>query len=96
MQPPTGRQAPRLLDQVRDAIRLRHYSICIEQAYLGWIRRYILFHHKRHPREMGRAEIEAFLSRSVIPTQICPMLNKSAADFLFQRDCPGKRLGFRQ
>lgn len=53
---------PRLLDQVREAIRIRHYSIRTEQAYLQWIRRFILFHGKRHPREMGAPELTAFLS----------------------------------
>jgi integron integrase len=53
---------PRLLDQVREAIRIRHYSIRTEQAYLQWIRRFILFHGKRHPREMGGPELTAFLS----------------------------------
>ena len=56
----------KLLDQVRDLIRLKHYSIRTEQAYLGWIRRFILFHHKRHPREMGKAEIEAFLTHLAV------------------------------
>jgi hypothetical protein len=45
--------ASRLLDQVRDVIRIKHYSIRTEQAYLQWIRRYILFHDKRHPSELG-------------------------------------------
>jgi hypothetical protein len=44
---------PRLLDRVRDAIRLRHYSPRTEEAYVGWIRRFILFHGVRHPAEMG-------------------------------------------
>jgi len=43
----------KLLDQVRDVIRLKHYSIRTEQAYVDWIKRYILFHDKRHPQEMG-------------------------------------------
>lgn len=55
-------QPPRLLDQVRAAIRTRHYSLRTEQAYCHWIKRYILFHGKRHPLDMGAAEIEAFLS----------------------------------
>jgi hypothetical protein len=42
-----------LLDQVREILRLRHYSRSTEKTYVFWIRRYILFHHKRHPREMG-------------------------------------------
>ncbi|NJN31022.1 MAG: hypothetical protein HC824_11765 [Synechococcales cyanobacterium RM1_1_8] len=61
--PPEPRK---LLDQVRDAIRLRHYSYRTEQAYVHWIRRYILFHNKRYPKEMGNAEIEAFLTHSVV------------------------------
>lgn len=55
-------RSPRLLDQVRDALRLRHYSLRTEHAYLGWIKRFIFFHDKRHPREMGAAEVEAFLT----------------------------------
>ena len=53
---------PRLLDRVRDAIRLRHYSYRTEQVYLHWIKRYIWFHDKRHPADMGAAEVTAFLS----------------------------------
>jgi integron integrase len=53
---------PRLLDQVREAIRLRHYSYRTEQQYVAWIRRFILFHNRRHPRELGGPEIEAFLT----------------------------------
>jgi integron integrase len=52
----------KLLDQVRDAIRLKHYSYRTEQTYVQWIRRYILFHNKRHPKDMGVPEIEAFLT----------------------------------
>lgn len=52
----------KLLDQVRDAIRLKHYSYRTEQTYVQWIRRFILFHNKRHPQEMGIPEIETFLT----------------------------------
>jgi integron integrase len=55
-------QPPRLLDQVRDAIRLRHYSYRTEKTYVDWIRRFILFHGKRHPATMGGPELEAWLS----------------------------------
>lgn len=55
-------QPPRLLDQVRQQCRLRHYSLRTEQAYVGWIKRLILFHDKRHPRQIGAEEVEAFLS----------------------------------
>jgi integron integrase len=57
---PSG--APRLLDRVREAIRARHYSLRTEEAYVAWIRRYIFFHKKRHPAEMGEPEINAFLT----------------------------------
>jgi hypothetical protein len=50
---PPKRQKPRLLDQVREEIRKRHYSRRTEKSYIGWIRRFILFHGKRHPAEMG-------------------------------------------
>ena len=53
---------PRLLDQVRDTIRKRHYSYRTEKQYVGWIRRFIHFHGTRHPAELGSAEVEAYLS----------------------------------
>ena len=52
---------PRLLDRVREAIRAKHYSPQTEKTYVAWIRRYILFHGKRHPAEMGAREITEFL-----------------------------------
>ncbi len=55
-------QPNKLLDQVRDALRIRHYSYRTEQCYVDWIKRFILFHQKRHPQEMGGLEIEAFLA----------------------------------
>jgi integrase len=58
----TSPNPPKLLDQVVAKIRFKHYSRRTEQAYTHWIKRYILFHGKRHPKEMGAAEIEAFLS----------------------------------
>ena len=57
----------KLLDQVRDAIRLKHYSIRTKQAYIGWIKRYIFFQDVRHPAEMGAAEVEAFLTHLAVP-----------------------------
>jgi integron integrase len=53
--------AKKLLDQMRDALRLKHYSYRTEETYLDWAKRYILFHNKRHPAEMGAPEIQAFL-----------------------------------
>jgi len=58
----SGERPPRLLDELRRQIRLRHYSYRTEQAYVGWVRRYILFHNKRHPLQLGAAEVESFLS----------------------------------
>ncbi len=57
-----SRPPKRLLDQVRDCIRIKHYSIRTEQAYVSWIKRFVLFHNKKHPKEMGKQEIEAFLT----------------------------------
>ena len=54
--------APRLLDQVRAACRVRHYSLRTERAYIGWIRRFIMANGKRHPRDMGGAEVASFLT----------------------------------
>jgi hypothetical protein len=53
---------PKLLDQYRERLRVKHYSLRTEDAYLHWVRRFIYFHGKRHPREMGGPEVEAFLS----------------------------------
>jgi integron integrase len=58
--PPPGQ--PRLFDRVREAIRARHYSLRTEEAYVGWIRRFIFFHGKRHPLEMAEPEINAFVT----------------------------------
>jgi hypothetical protein len=67
---------PRLLDQAREFIRIRHYSICTEQAYVQWIRRFILFHDKRYPRDMAikvsvsyRLRLAGRLPASVTPIQ---------------------------
>jgi hypothetical protein len=59
----------KLLDQLRDVIRLKHYAYRTEETYVQWVKRYILFHEKRHPREMGRAEIEAFLTDLAVQQQ---------------------------
>ncbi len=53
---------PKLLDQVRDMMRRKHYSIRTEQSYVDWIRRFILFHGKRHPAQMAEPEVTAFLT----------------------------------
>jgi integron integrase len=62
MSDPSTKKSRKLLDQIRDAIRLKHYSYSTEKTYVHWARRYILFHNKRHPAEMGAVEIESFLT----------------------------------
>ena len=52
----------KLLDQVRDAVRLKHYAYRTEQSYVDWVRRYILFHNKTHPRDKGENEVQEFLA----------------------------------
>jgi integron integrase len=64
------RQKPKLLDEVREAIRTRHYSLRTEEAYVSWIKRFILFHGKRHPLEMGKDEITRFLSALAVHGQV--------------------------
>jgi integron integrase len=63
-------RTPRLLDRVREAIRLRHYSRRTERAYVAWIRRYILFHGKRHPADMGAEEVSSFLSSLAVESRV--------------------------
>jgi len=55
-------QKPKLLDQMREMFRTRHYSIRTEQAYVNWAKRFILFHHKRHPNTMREPEIAQYLT----------------------------------
>jgi len=79
---------PRLLDRVRAACRLRHYSLRTEEAYVDWIRRFILFHHKRHPLEMGAAEINAFLTDLAVVGRVSASTQNqafSALLFLYQK-----------
>jgi integron integrase len=77
-------QAPRLLDRVRAAIRLRHYSRRTEDAYIGWIRRYIHFHNVRHPDEMGSVEVVEFLSDLAVQRKVAASTqNQALAALLF-------------
>jgi len=69
---------PRLLDQVREKIRLKHYSIRTEQAYVDWIKRYILFHGKRHPQEMGKQEVEQFLTHLAVERNVAASTQNQA------------------
>jgi integron integrase len=72
----------KLLDQVRDTIRLKHYAYRTEETYVQWIRRYILFHNKRHPKEMGKAEIEAFLTHLAVEGRVAASTQNQALSAL--------------
>ncbi len=61
---------PKLLEQLRTHLQTRHYSIRTEEAYIHWARRFILYHNKRHPRDMGAVEVEAFLSHLAVDRQV--------------------------
>lgn len=79
---------PKLLDQLRTFMRTRHYSLRTEQAYLDWIRRFILFHGKRHPRDMGEQEIVDFLTHLATKQNVSASTQNQALSallFLYQR-----------
>ncbi|PWB55009.1 MAG: integron integrase [Nitrosomonadales bacterium] len=79
--------SPKLLDQVRGKIRLKHYSIRTEQAYADWIKRFILFFDKRHPRELGAADVEKFLTHLAVEGKVAASTQnqaKSALLFLYR------------
>lgn len=73
---------PKLPDQVRDLIRVKHYSIRTETQYLQWIRRFILFHGKRHPRDMGAPEVEAFLTHLAVSRDVAAATQNQALSAL--------------
>lgn len=82
---------PKLLDQVRQVIRTKHYSIRTEQAYVQWIKRFILFHGKRHPQEMGAAEVQQFLSDLAVQKRVAASTQNQALSallFLYQEVLP--------
>ena len=79
---------PRLLDRVREAIRVRHYSLRTEDSYVQWTRRFVLFHGKRHPQTMGAAEVAAFLTHLAAERHVAPATQnqaKSALLFLYKQ-----------
>ena len=76
--------SPKLLDRMRTEIRLRHYSIRTEQTYIEWARRYIFFHNKRHPKDLGAAEAHAFLSHLAVERNVSASTqNQAKAALLF-------------
>ena len=75
---------PRLLEQYRERLRVKHYSLRTEEAYLHWVRRFIYFHGKRHPRELGGPEVESFLSHLASAGRVAPSTqNQALAALLF-------------
>jgi integron integrase len=77
----------KLLDQVRDTLRVKHYAYRTEEAYVDWIRRYILFHNKRHPQEMAEAEVQAFLTHLAVEGNVAASTQNqalSALQFLYR------------
>jgi integron integrase len=73
-----GPGQPKLLDRLRAKLRLMHYSIRTEEAYADWVRRFILFHNKRHPKDMGPGEIEAFLSHLAVEGKVAASTQNQA------------------
>ncbi len=69
---------PKLLDQVRNSLRQKNYSYRTEQTYPGWIKRFILFHDKRHPNEMGEKEIEEYLTYLAVDKKVSPSTQNQA------------------
>lgn len=84
----TPGEAPKLLDQVSNVLRTNHYSLRTEKAYNDWIYRFIIFHNKRHPREMGAAEIGQFLTHLAQAKHVAPSTQNQALCaiiFLYKR-----------
>lgn len=69
---------PKLLDRMRIHLRTQHYSIRTEEAYVDWARRFILFHRKRHPQDMGAAQVEAFLSYLAVERNVAASTQNQA------------------
>jgi Phage integrase, N-terminal SAM-like domain len=70
MENPPAAQPPKSLDQIRNKLRVKHYAIPTEEQYLHWIKRFILFHGKRHPKDMGGEQIEVFLTNLVVAGKV--------------------------
>ena len=87
---------PKLLDRVRELMRLRHYSLRTEEAYIGWIRRYILFHGKRHPNELDEQYVSQFLTSLAINGRVAAATQNQALNailFLY-KEVLQRQLGF--
>jgi integron integrase len=96
--PPYGPRPPRLLDRVREALRTRHYSPLTEKSYVAWIRRFVVFHGKRHPLEMGEREITSFLTALAVRRRVSASTQSQAlAALLFlYKEVLGRKLDWIQ
>ncbi|MGZ4924195.1 MAG: integron integrase [Halobacteriota archaeon] len=79
---PSQNTPPKLLDQMRERIRVKHYSIRTETQYVQWAKRFILFHNKRHPQDMGADEVEAFLTHLAVNGQVSASTQNQALSAL--------------
>src|SRR3954464_12934090 len=75
-------EASPFLRKLREAIRVRHYSIRTEEAYVQWVKRFIVFHGKRHPSEMGEAEVATFLSHLAVVGNVASSTQNQALNAL--------------
>lgn len=78
----TPKSQPKLLDQIRNRLRIKHYSFSTEKLYVHWAKRFILFHGKRHPAEMGAAEVEAFLTHLAVQANVSASTQNQALSAL--------------
>ncbi len=91
----TSRTQPKLLDQVRAALRVKHYSYRTEQAYIHWIKRFIIFHKKRHPKEMGEKEINEFITHLAVKEKVAASTQNQAlcAIIFLYKNIINKKIG---
>ena len=82
-------QGKKLMDQVGDALRTKHYSYRTEQTYKDWIKRYILFHGKRHPNDMGAEEIRMFIAHLATERKVAVSTSNQALSALFYSETHG-------
>lgn len=75
---PLPENRPNLLEQTRGMIRVKHYSIRTEEAYVGWVKRFVLFHNKKHPKYMGEKEIEYFLTHLAVEGNVAASTQNQA------------------
>ena len=75
-------RSTRLLDQLREQIRYLHYSLRTEEAYVYWVKKFIHFHHLRHPRDMGQPEVEAFLTMLAVERKVSASTHRQALSAL--------------